>query len=428
MTTTDLVADFTRRQLIHQVTSPALAEAMRAGRVTGYVGFDPTAASLHVGSLLPVMSLVRLQRAGHRPIALVGGGTGMIGDPSGKQAERTLLDRDTLARNVAGLRGQLERFLDFSGSDGAMLVDNLEWLGSLDLIGFLRDVGKHFSVNAMIARDTVKDRLAREQGLSYTEFSYLLLQAYDFLALYRRHGCVLQMGGSDQWGNIVSGVDLIRRLEDGASFGLTWPLLTRADGQKFGKSEGGNVWLDPALTSPYEFYQFWLNTPDDDVERYLLQFTLLDVEAIGDVMATFRAAPQGRHAQRVLAEEVTRFAHGGEGLARAQKATTVLFQGGDWNELSPQELAAAFRSAPSTTLPRAKLGTADAKLVVLLADDAKLYDSRGRARQDVERGGVAVNNVVVKDPNRVIAVEDLLPGEFVVLRRGKKHYHVLRVG
>lgn len=423
---TDFFEDLTARGLVYQTSSPALREALSAGKMTAYVGFDPTAASLHVGSLLPVMMLMRFQRAGHRPIAIIGGGTGLIGDPSGKQAERTMLTPEKLAENLAGLRGQLERFLDFT--DGrALLIDNADWLGKLPLIDFLRDVGKHFSVNAMIVRDSVKMRLEqREQGISYTEFSYMLLQAYDFLHLFDRHGCALQMGGSDQWGNILSGIDLVRRLRGQEAFALTWPLMTRSDGQKFGKSEAGNVWLDANLTSPYEFFQFWRNTDDRDVIGYLKYFTLRSVEEIAAIDQEHAGAPEKRAAQQVLADEVTRLVHGADALARVQRTSAVLFGTGSFTQLSAQELDEAFRSAPSTPLPADALGTPAASLIEVLAA-AGVCPSKGRARQDVTGGAVSINNVKVRDAAHVIGVDDVLPGGFVVLGKGKRNYHVLRV-
>ncbi len=424
----DLLEDFKSRGLFHQTTDEAaLREALSKGVVTGYIGFDPTAASLHVGSLLQIMLLVRLQRAGHRPIAVVGGGTGLIGDPSGKQVERTLLTREALDVNLKGIRAQLERYLDFGAEkNAALMVDNADWLCSLDLIGFLRDVGKHFSVNAMVQRDAVKKRLEeRDQGISYTEFSYMLLQAYDFVALYDRHGCTLQLGGSDQWGNIVSGIDLIHRMRGATSHGLTVPLITSADGTKFGKTEKGTVWLDPALTSPYEFYQFWLNTPDASVESYLNFFSFLSREGVAAVMAEQDADATKRPAQKRLAEEVTRFVHGADELDKAMRATRVFFEVDDWRALDAKDLDAAFSDAPSTEIDPAVLGTPDAGLTALLAKTG-LFASKGQARTGVEQGGVSVNNLTEKRPQRVIAADDLLPGGYVVLRKGKKHYHVLR--
>jgi tyrosyl-tRNA synthetase len=405
-----------------------LASALGAGSVTGYIGFDPTAASLHVGSLYQILLLRRLQLAGHRPIALVGGGTGLIGDPSGKSDERAMLSPERLAENLAGIRGQLAKYLDFGdGPNGAVMVDNAEWLGSIGLLEFLRDVGKHFSVNAMVQRDSVRNRLEqREHGISYTEFSYMLLQAYDFLALHDRFGCALQLGGSDQWGNIVSGVDLVRRLRGKEVFGLTTPLLTRSDGKKFGKSEAGNVWLDPALTSPYEFFQFWLNTADADVEGYLLALTLEPVERVAETVAAHRADPAKRAAQKLLADSVTRFVHGGEALAGAQRTTEVLFRGGDLRGLPPDALAAIVKDAPNHGLDRAALGTPDAGFVKVLAD-AQLFKSRSEARTFVGQGGASINGVAVADVQRVLTADDVLPGGFIVLRKGRKSWHVVRV-
>lgn len=429
--TFDLLADLDARGLVHQVSQPShegwptLAQRLARGPVTGYIGFDPTATSLHVGSLLPVMNLVRLQRAGHRPIAIVGGGTGLIGDPSGKASERAMLTKDQLAHNVAGLRSQLERFLDFSGPCAAQLVNNADWLCELRLVDFLRDIGKLFSVNQMVVRDSVKQRLdGREQGISFTEFTYSLLQGYDFLVLHERYGCELQMGGSDQWGNITDGIDLIRRLRSAPAFGLTSPLVTKADGSKFGKSEKGNVWLDATMTRPFSFHQFWLNQADADAVRYLKYFTSLPVAEIAALEAKMATEPQLRHAQRRLADEVTRFVHGEQALASAQRAGAVLFEGGDLKALSADELTDAFAETPRTKLDPATLGTPDASLAAVLAL-TKLEPSRGRARTAIESGAVSVNGTVEKDANRVLGPADLLTGGFVVLRRGKKSYHVV---
>jgi len=425
--TTDFLADLEQRGLVHQVSGPGLAALLRSESVVAYIGFDPTADSLHVGNLVHLINLMRFQRAGHRPIGLIGGGTGLIGDPSGKEDERILLTPEQLERNLAGIRAQVERFLDL-GEGRAWLVNNAEWLCRLNYIEFLRDIGKHFSVNQMIMRDSVRARLeTRESGLSYTEFSYMLLQSYDFLALYDRYGCRLQMGGSDQWGNILSGADLIRRLRGVEAYALTTPLITRSDGRKFGKSEEGNIWLDPRRTSPYQFYQFWLNTDDRDVIRYLKTFTLLPLEQIREAEQELAAAPEKRVAQRLLAQEVTRIVHGEEALARAEKATAVLFaKDADFRELSEQELREAFQGAPSSTLDPARLGTPDASLVAVLAESG-LYPSRGQARKDIPSGAISVNHVPTTDVNRVLTREDLLAGGFIILRKGKKHYHVLRV-
>ncbi len=415
------LADWQRRGLIAQVTASGLDEAMAAGRITGYIGFDPTAASLHVGSLLPVTMLMRLQRAGHRPIALVGGGTGLIGDPSGKDDERQLLDLDLLEANVASMRTQLERFLDFAGERGALLLNNQDWLGKLNLIDFLRDVGKHFSVNAMIARESVKRRLeGRDHGISYTEFSYSLMQAYDYLELYDRHGCTLQMGGSDQWGNIVAGADLIRRERAVEVHGLTTPLIARSDGKKFGKSEQGNVWLDAELTTPFEFYQFWLNTSDDDVGDYLKFFTFLEVDEIEALLRREAERPEARAVQKLLAAELTRMVHGADALARVEQVTEVLFGGGDLRQLDAAGLRQAFHASPRIRIPRAELATGLPLTEALVR--AALAPSKGRARTDVLSGAVSINHVAEPDPRRKLGTGDLLPGGFIVLRRGKKTY------
>ncbi|MEZ4392754.1 MAG: tyrosine--tRNA ligase [Polyangiales bacterium] len=423
-----MLDDLKLRGLIHQMTDEeGLRRALSTSRVTGYIGFDPTASSLHVGSLLQITMLVRLARAGHRPIAVIGGATGLIGDPSGKTAERTLLTRERLDENLAGIRAQLSRYLDFDGGQ-ALLVDNAEWFAGMNVLDFLRDVGKHFSVNAMIARDTVRDRLEkREQGISYTEFSYMLLQAYDFLALHDRHGCALQIGGSDQWGNVVSGVELIRRMRGVEAFGLTTPLVTRADGVKFGKTETGTVWLDPARTSPYELYQFFVNAADADVESLLKLLTFEPLEAIAAALEAHAREPGRRVPQRLLAESVTRFVHGDEGLARAMKTTEVLFGGGDWSELSTEELDAGLRSAPTHTVARGALGTREASLVELCAGEGRLFKSKTEARTFIQKGGLSLNNSVCTDPTRALALDDLVGGVFAVLRKGKRSYYVVRV-
>lgn len=426
----DFLAEMERRHLIHQVSSPALAEHLGRGPVVAYAGFDPTADSLGVGNLVPLTQLMRFQKAGHRPIALVGGATGLIGDPSGKKNERALLEQDQLEANVAGVRRQIEQFLDTDGPNGALIVNNMEWLRKLDLISFLRNVGRHFSVNQMIVRDSVRMRLeTRESGLSFTEFTYMLLQAYDYLELHDRYNCTLQLGGSDQWGNIVSGADLIRRRHGKEVYGLTVPLIKQADGTKFGKTEAGNIWLSPERTSPYQFYQFWINADDRDAVSYLNIFTMLPVEQIAELTETMRTAPEKREAQRVLAEEVTRLVHGLEALRRAQRVTEVLFhKDADYRQLSEQELREAFHGAPTSDLDAAVLGTPAANLIAIVADEnIGLYPSRGRARKDWANGAVSVNNVPIRDTEYTLSQADLLPGGFILLRKGKKHYHVLRV-
>jgi tyrosyl-tRNA synthetase len=379
-----------------------------------------------VGGLLAVVALQRLQRAGHRPIALLGGGTTLIGDPSGKDTERPLLTVEEIRANADGLRRQLERFVDFGpGPTGALLVDNADWLCRLPLTDFLRDVGKHFTVNAMIAKESVRSRLeTREQGISYTEFSYMLLQAYDFLHLFDTEGCRLQLGGSDQWGNITAGIDLIRRVRGAEAFGLTWPLVTRADGTKFGKSEGGNVWLDPARTSPYQFFQHWVRTDDRDVGRYLRLLTSLDRDRIAELEAAAAQHPARREAQQVLASELTAAVHGEDEAARARRAAAALF-GGTLADLDERTLLEVVGEAPSSDVSRAEL-EAGLPLVELLARTG-LVASRSAARAAVTGGGAYVNDRRENDLDRRITGDDLLAGSYLLLRKGKRSYHLVRV-
>ncbi len=423
----DFYQDLTDRGLVHQATSPDLAELLRKESITAYIGFDPTAASLHVGSLLPALALARLQRAGHHPIAILGGGTGLIGDPSGKATERSMLTKDQLAVNLAGIKSQLERFLDFSGACAARLIDNADWLCKLSLVDFLRDIGKHFSVSQMVQRDSVQIRLSsREHGISFTEFSYSLMQAYDYLELFDRFGCRLQLGGSDQWGNIVDGTDLIRRLRGGAAFGLTMPLVTKTDGTKFGKSETGNIWLDAELTRPFQMYQFWLNADDKDVGRFLRFFTFLPMAEIAGLEAQAAAQPEKRVAQKALAAAVTELVHGKGAVDSALRATTVLFEGGDLRALSADEIQDAFAGAPRSQLPRDKFVGEGIDIVSLLASSG-LSQSKGQARQSVQEGAIAVNNQPAKDVAHRVRASDLIAERFLVLRRGKKTYHVVEV-
>jgi len=415
-----------QRTLIHSSTDEA---ALRAhldehAPVTFYVGFDPTSDSLHVGSLLPIITMARLQRAGHRPIILVGGATGMIGDPSGKSAERQLLDAGILERNVAGIRDQLRAMLDLDDPKvGALLRNNADWLGGLGLVSFLRDVGKHFSVNAMIARESVKMRLEnREQGISYTEFSYQLLQAYDFLHLSEKDGCTLQLGGSDQWGNITAGADLIRRLTGRTVHGLTVPLLTTSAGTKFGKTEAGTVWLDPTRTSPYQFYQFWLRTADDDVVKLLNYFTFVPLSEIAGLAATHREKPELRAAHTRLAEEMTRLVHGAAGLESALRGTRVFF-GGDLKDVRADELAGIFADVPSFPLDAAALG-AGLPLVDLCVLSG-FSKSKGEGRRLLESGGISLNQEKVTAKERTVTADDFLFGKYLVLRSGKRNYHLI---
>lgn len=419
-----LFEELTWRGLVHQVTHDELAGLLERERLTLYCGFDPTADSLHVGSLLPILGLVRFQRAGHKPIALVGGGTGMIGDPSFKADERKLLDSAQIERNVAGIRAQLERFLDFSGGNAALLINNAEWLCKLTLVDFLRDIGKHFSVNQMIARDAVKQRLeSREHGISYTEFSYNLLQAYDFLHLCRTHGCRLQVGGSDQWGNIVAGMDLTRRLEGVETFGLTFPLVEKADGAKFGKTETGNIWLDAGRTSPYKFYQFWINQTDADTPRWLRAFTFLSREEIESLEAAVREKPEERAAQRRLAEEITRMVHGGAALQNAVNASRAMF-GGPLAGLDDATLEDIFSEMPSAELRRNVL-SGDRLLVDVLVE-AKVFKSKGEARRMIQSGGLYLNNERIAGEDVKLTTAALCGERIAVVRTGKKNYHLLK--
>ncbi|HAN31206.1 MAG TPA: tyrosine--tRNA ligase [Myxococcales bacterium] len=429
MTKTSLYDELKWRGLIHQVTDEPVAREALAGRTAAYIGFDPTSTSLHVGSLLQIMNLVRLQRAGHRAVALVGGGTGLIGDPSGKSAERTLLTDDRVRANAEALHGVLSRFLDFDGDNPAVMVNNLDWLGDLGLLPFLRDVGKHFSVNAMVQRDSVRTRLdERNQGISYTEFSYMLLQAFDFAALYREHGCQAQLGGSDQWGNMVSGIDLIRRSgvsELGQPFALTSPLITSKSGKKFGKTEDGAVWLDADRTSPYAFYQFWLQVSDDDVADYLRYFTLLDQQSIEDNVQEHLQAPHKRHSQRLLAQEVTRFVHGAAGLEQAQRATEVLFTG-QVQGVPAEVLTEIFAHVPSASISRETLGTQGVRCLLVGEAQGFAFTSNSDAKRALKQGSISVNGVRLgADPNAEFS--DLIDNQLAVVRVGKKRYFLVKV-
>ena len=418
-----LVEDLVFRGLWHQETGSGLRELLAAEAVTAYIGFDPTADSLHVGSLLQLCLLRRLQRAGHRPIALAGGATGMIGDPGGRSEERALLDEEQLAANLAGIRGQLERFVDLDGGR-ALLLDNGDWLRPMGLLGFLRDVGKHFTVNDMVAKESVRSRLERaDQGISYTEFSYMLLQAYDFLHLHDAHGCRLQCGGSDQFGNITMGVELVRKMRGAQVYGLTSPLVLRADGAKFGKSEAGTIWLDRRRTSPYALYQFLLRTEDAVVGAYLRYFTFLDHAEILELDAAVAERPAERRAQRVLAAEVCTLVHGEAETRRAEQAAAALYSE-DLSALDEATLLEVFAEAPATDRPRTELDTG-LPLVDALADSG-LVRSKSEARKTVSQGGAYVNNTREADPDRLLRRGDLLVDRYVLLRKGKRDYHLLR--
>lgn len=410
------------RGLIAQHTD-GLANAFTQGMVSAYCGFDPTGSSLHVGHLLPVMGLARLQRAGHRPIFLAGGGTGMIGDPSGKSAERPLLSADEIAANTQAIAKQLDHFVDTSGRNGAIVENNAKWLAKLELIPFLRDVGKHFTVNVMMQKDSVKSRM--DSGVSYTEFSYMLLQAYDYQQLHDLHGCTLQVGGSDQWGNITAGIELIRRTRGKEAHALTFPLLTTASGTKFGKTESGAVWLDAERTSPYRFYQFWINTDDRDAGQMLRYFTLLEKERIEELEQLTATAPQNRDAQRELARDVTERVHGRAALKAAEEVSQLLFAKGDPRALSMDALLQLEMEIP--TFEVASLSDVFGVIEALSSGKDALFKSKGEAKRAMEQGGFYINGERAAE-NRPIEAKDLLHGKFLLARKGARSYGLIRVG
>jgi len=421
----NLYDEFQWRGMLHEAT-PDLHKILGEEKLTGYIGFDPSAASLHVGSLLPVMGLARLQRFGHTPIAIAGGGTGLIGDPSGKTKERQLLTPAQVEENLIGIKEQLSRFLDFgTASNPARIINNADWLAPISMMEFLRDVGKYFTVNSLLAKEAIKRRLETEEGISFTEFSYPLLQAYDYLVLYDRHGCTLQMGGSDQWGNILAGIDLIRRLRSARAHGLVFPLVTTSAGVKFGKTEAGAVWLDPKLTSPYRFYQFWLNTDDRDAIIYLKFFTWLSQAEIDELAESVRTEPEKRRAQRELARQVTALVHGETELEKALRASEVLF-GKEISGLGVQEILDIFADVPSTELEQSKLEGNGFTIVDALVVSG-LAPSKGEAKRLVQGGGVCINNRRVSDARQTISGSELIDGQVLVLRKGAKHYHVIKV-
>jgi len=416
MTTANVLQELEWRGFVQQAT-PALAAHFAKGPVTAYCGFDPTAPSLQLGNLMPLMLLANLQRGGNRPIVLMGGGTGLIGDPSGKAGERPLLSKEQIRENLQRQRDQMARFLEFgAGPTAALLLDNAKWLGSQGLIDFLRDVGKHFTVNIMLQKESVKARL--EAGLSFTEFSYMLLQAYDFLHLFRERQCTLQVGGSDQWGNITAGVDLIRRIENAEAHGLVAPLVTMASGKKFGKTEAGAIYLDPALTSAYKFYQFWINVDDRDVESYLKLFTLKSREEVQELMAQQQAMPASRNAQKALAVDVTKRVHGDDADA-AMIASAILFADVEPDRVNPSALDALVDEIPTKTLARGELSLVDAVV------HAGLAKSKGEARRAIEQGGIYINLQRV-NADQPISDRDWIGGKSLLLRKGKKDYALLR--
>jgi len=421
LTGEQLLNDLEARGLIHDSTDRgALVERLNKGPIGVYVGFDPTADSLHAGNLLGQVMLRRFQLAGHRPVVLAGGATGMVGDPGGRSEERNLLDRATLNHNVACVKKQLEKILDFDGTAAARMVDNATWTEPMGTLEFLRDVGKHFTVNQMVAKESVRARMESENGISFTEFSYMLLQANDFRHLCEFENVEMQMGGSDQWGNITAGTDLIRRRLGISGYGLTWPLLTRSDGQKMGKSVHGALWLDPEKTSPYEFRQYWVQLPDEDVERFLLQLTLRSVEDIHALMSEHRAAPEKRLAQRALATDVTTLVHGAAAEQAAAEAAQVLF-GGDPTTASAEALAVVAREVPSSEVTREQLGDQIAILV-----QSGLAASNGEARRTLTQKGFKANGQTLEETKSLLEV-DFLHGRFILLRKGKTNFHLLTV-
>ena len=415
----DLFAELEWRGFVHHATQEIGAH-LAAERRTVYCGFDPTASSLQLGNLMPIMLLRHFQLAGHKPIVLMGGGTGLIGDPSGKQGERPLLSKEQIRENLQRQRDQMARLLDFDGPAQALVLNNADWLVKQSLVDFLRDVGKHFSVNIMLQKESVKARL--DTGISYTEFSYMLLQAYDFLHLFRERHCTIQVGGSDQWGNITAGIDLIRRVESGEAHGLVAPLVTMASGAKFGKTEGGAIWLDPALTSPYQFYQFWINIDDRDAERYLKLFTLLSQDEIKDLLKSHRKDPSRRDAQRRLAIEVTQLVHGKEACHSAVAASAILF-----DEFSPRDVEPSAFDALAQEIPTVALESADGLALVDAVVRTGLAKSKSEARRAIEQGGIYVNQERVKDAAHTLGPTDWLRGGNLLLRKGKKDYGLLRL-
>ncbi len=419
-----LFEELSWRGFVNQITHDELPVELEKTPFTLYCGFDPTAESLHIGSLLPIMGLAHFQRAGHRPLVLVGGGTGLIGDPSFKAAERSLLTKEQVDINAQGIRRQLEHFLNFEGANAAQMVNNADWLCTFSLLDFLRDIGKHFSVNVMLSRESVRQRLEdRDHGISYTEFTYSLLQAYDFLHLNREYGCRLQIGGSDQWGNIVAGMDLARRLNNGATYGLTFPLVTKADGTKFGKTEGGNIWLDPKRTSPYKFYQFWINQSDEDTPKYLRYFTFLPQETILDLEKQIQEEPHKRAAQRKLAEEVTLLVHGETALQNAIKASQAMF-GGDLNGLDSETLLDIFSEVPNKEIPRQLLS--EGRMLVDLLVEQDIFASKGEARRMIGNGGLYLNSTRIDGLDAALTESSCLTDNIAIVRKGKKNYYLLK--
>jgi len=427
----NFVEELRWRGMLHDIM-PETEAHLLANSSSGYIGFDPTADSLHIGSLVQIMILIHFQKAGHRPIALLGGATGMIGDPSGKSDERNLLDSEALERNVSGIKQQLEKFLDFNKTNpaAAQLVNNYGWMKNYSLIDFSRDIGKHLTINYMMAKDSVKKRLGSDSkvGMSFTEFTYQLLQGYDFLHLYQNMNCKIQMGGSDQWGNITTGTELIRRKVYGKAYAITCPLITKSDGSKFGKSEGGNVWLDKSRTSPYKFYQYWLNASDEDAEKYIKIFTLLTQEEIVSLTSEHKETPHLRLLQNKIAEEVTQMVHSKEDLEKAKQASQILFGRStteDLIQLDEDTFLEVFEGVPQAEISKSEFESG-IEMINLLASDTGFLKSNGEARRALAENSIAVNKNKV-DENYAIAEKDLIDEKYILLQRGKKNYFVLKV-
>lgn len=423
----NFVEELRWRGMLHDIM-PGTEELLNKGMTSGYIGFDPTADSLHVGSLAQIMTMIHFQRAGHKPFALIGGATGMVGDPSGKSAERNLLSEDVLQQNLAGIKAQLEKFLDFnSGANSAQMVNNFDWFKNFTFLDFIREVGKHITVNYMMAKDSVKKRLEGETGMSFTEFTYQLVQGYDFYYLWKHHDCKLQMGGSDQWGNIVTGTELVRRKGGGEAFALTTQLIKKSDGSKFGKTEGGNIWLDPEKTSPYKFYQFWLNTSDEDAKTYIRIFTLFDEPTIKGLEAEQDAAPHLRVLQKALAKDITIRVHGEAEFEKAIKSSEFLFgnTGIEFlNELNEAEVIGLFEGVPNFKIALADLA-AGINATDLLAANTAVFASKGEAKKMIQGGGVAINKVKIETPESMYNQEALIGGKFLVAQKGKKNYFLI---
>lgn len=416
----DILEELKFRDLLYQSTEESeLSERLNKGPISLYIGFDPTADSLHVGSLLPIIGLMRFQRYGHNPIALVGGGTGLIGDPSGKTTARGFNTEDIVDQWTEKIRLQLERFLDFETKvNPARMVNNYSWLGNMEMIRFLRDVGKYFPIGYMLSKESVKARL--EEGLSYTEFSYMILQSYDFLNLFQEYGCEMQAGGSDQWGNITAGIDLIRRIANKKAYGLTFPLVVKSDGTKFGKTESGTIWLDAIKTTPYQFYQFWINTDDRDVMKFIKYFTFLPPERIIELGEEFRQDPGSRKVQRILAREVTEMVHGEKALSRAEHISEALFYG-NLKDLTAQEIEEGFKDVPSFAIQEKN----DMDIMELLLKSG-ISPSKRQAREDLRNGAIYLNGETVKDINMIIGEKERLQGGYTIVRRGKKNYNLIK--